>query len=263
MGTRPPLSLGPALAVYLPGADSAAARCLQPLRLARPVRGALFDLAGVLYDDTAWRRWLLRLLAQIGLHTQYRSFFRVWDREHLRAVQRGAESFCEAFRKFLRAAGLSEAQIDEVQAACQARRRDAENDIRALPGVKTALTRLRQMGLTLAVLANCEHPAATLESRLERIGLGNLFSIVISSFDLRQTKPDAGAYQAALAAFDLPAADVAYVGHDAEDLRGASAVGMPTVAIHFDPDTCADVFLARIEELTDVLVPYSPLAATG
>ena len=263
MGTRPAPAFGPALTVYAPGVDASSACCLQPRRLPRPVRGALFDVDGVLYDDSAWRRWLHRLIGQLGFHTPYPDLFRAWDREHLASVQRGERTFCAAFRDFLRSAGLREPQIDEVQGACHARRRDAENDLRALPGVKTALARLRQMGLALGAVANSEHSAAELAARLERIGLGNQFGAVISSFDLRRNLPDRAVYQAALDALGLPAGDTAYVGHDADELAGAAAVGMPTVAVHFDRDARADAFLARIEELAQALTPYSPLAAAG
>jgi HAD superfamily hydrolase (TIGR01509 family) len=220
-------------------------------------------MGGVLYDDTTWRRWLLRLLGQLGLHTHYRAFFRVWDREYLVRVERGEAEFCDMFRSFMLAVGLRPSQIDEVQAACQARRREMEAAIRVLPGVKTTLSRLRQTGMVLGALTNSEHSTAVLCERLDRIGLSNLFSVVISSFDLKRTKPDAASYQAALGGLGLKAADTAFVGHDTEELAGASAVGMRVVAVNFDPDAQADVFIARIEQLTEVLDYRRPLAAAG
>ena len=256
-------ALGPSLAVYDPGDRCGATRCLRSTRLAAPVAGALFDMGGVLYDDTVWRRWLLRLLSQLGLHTHYRSFFRVWDREYLVRVQRGESSFVEVFRNFLLAVGLRQAQIDEVEAACQARRRDQESQIRALPGVKSTLSRLRQAGMVLAALTNSEYAAEILAQRLERIGLGSLFTVVVSSFDLSRTKPDPLCYQTVLRGMRMAAADVAFVGHDTEELLGATAVGMPTVAVNFDHDAQADAFVARFEQLLEVLEVRRPYAAAG
>ena len=46
------------------------------------VRGVLFDMCNVLFDNTVWRRWVLKVLGRLGLHTNYRSFFRVWDRDY-------------------------------------------------------------------------------------------------------------------------------------------------------------------------------------
>ncbi len=232
-------------------------------RLAQTVSGVLFGMGGVLYDDSVWRRWLLRLLGQLGLHTNYRSFYRVWDREFLKAVQSGQTELCQAFRIFLRSVGLTPAQIDEVEAACQARRRRLEESTRALPGVKATLARLYQSGLTLGVLANSEHPSEVLQERLERMGLGGLFQVVLSSLDLRRTKPDLACYRTALAALKLGSHEVAYVGNESDELAGAARVGLYTVGFNYDPDAQADAFIARFEELAEVVEPRRPMAAAG
>jgi hypothetical protein len=53
------------------------------------------------------------------------------------------------------------------------------------------------------------------------------------------------------------------VGHDVEELAGAAAVGMPTIAFNFDADAQANVYLARFEELLDVIRRQPPFAAAG
>ncbi len=83
-------------------------------------------MCNILYDDTVWRRWVLMLLSRLGLSTNYCSFFRLWDREYLDEVHRGRREFRQAFASFLRCAGLSSGQIDEVEAASHARRRQLE-----------------------------------------------------------------------------------------------------------------------------------------
>src|SRR5687768_3292479 len=67
----------------------------------RGVRGLLFDMGDVLYDATLWRRWLLQILARMGVHATYRDFYRVWDHDYLRAVHRGERDYHEAFSAFL------------------------------------------------------------------------------------------------------------------------------------------------------------------
>ncbi len=232
-------------------------------RLPRPVRGLLLDMCDVLYDNTVWRRWLLQLLSRLGLHTSYRAFFRVWDRDYLDAVYRGQCSFGEAFRAFLRSAGLSRGQIDEVDAAGRARRRHLQANVRTLPGVKKTLGRLHKSGFKLGAIGNCESPADVLQERLERLGLNSIFSTVVSSIDLERTMPDPICYLRALADLDLPPAEVAFVGHDTAQLAGAAEIGMPTIAFNFDPDAQADVTLDRFEELLDVVTRPMSLAAAG
>jgi HAD superfamily hydrolase (TIGR01509 family) len=225
----------------------------------RGVRALMFDMGGVFYDATLWRRWLLQLLSRMGLHTNYRSFYRVWQRDFLDPVHRGEREHNEALRAFLRAAGLKRGQIDEVEAASQARRRELEMGIRPLPGVRSTLKRLHAEGATLGVLCNAETPAHGLSERLTALGLDGLFKAVVSSFDLRRTKPDAECYFAALEAMQQTAAVTAFVGHDGSELAGAAAVGLRTVAFNADAGAVADRAIGPFEELWDLV--NSPGAA--
>ncbi|MFH1266784.1 MAG: hypothetical protein ABIK89_13735, partial [Planctomycetota bacterium] len=66
-----------------------------------------------------------------------------------------------------------------------------------------------------------------------------------------------------LEAMDLPAERVAFVGHDADELAGATRAGLATIAFNYDPDAKADVFLARFEELLQLVGPASPQPGSG
>jgi HAD superfamily hydrolase (TIGR01509 family) len=229
----------------------------------RSVAGLILDTDDVLYDATVWRRWLVQLLTRLGVHTTYTCLFRVWDREYLDDVYRGRRSFCEAFASFLLAIGLSRAQIDEVEAACQARRRLLEEGARPLPGVKTTLARLREAGLVLGVLANSEHRCDAIRRQLDRFGMADTFAAVVSSIDLGRAKPDPAAYLAALQQMNLRPEQAAFVGHDTAELAGAAAAGVQTIAFNYDRDAQADVFLTRFDELLDVVGIRTRYAAAG
>jgi len=246
-----------------PAVVGAGERLPQPVPLRQAVRGVVFDICNVLYDDTVWRRWVLKVLGRLGLHTNYRSFFRVWDRDYLAEVHRGQSTFHDAFRTFLAAAGLSAGQIEEVEAACQTRRRELQRTARPLPGVRSTLAGLHRRGLALAAVANSEHPAPVLEEQLRRFDVAEVFTAVISSIELRRVMPEPDCYLAALRAVGLSAGEVAFVGHDTAVLAGATAVGMPTVAFNYDCDARADVYLGRFDELLDLLAPPRPEAAAG
>jgi FMN phosphatase YigB (HAD superfamily) len=246
------------------GSGSVAVReVFRPVRLCRPVRGVLFDMCDVLYDATVWRRWVLRLLSHMGVYTNYRCFFRVWEREYLAEVQRGRRDFWEAFESLLRSVGLSEGQIGEVKAASVSRRRQLENDPRPLPGVRTMLARLHGAGLVLGAVSNSLYPASFLQACLDRFTVGRMFSAVVSSIDLGQTMPDPIVYQTALERMRLPAREVAFVGHDTAELDGAAALGMATIAFNFDPQARADAYLSRLDEISDVLKNPVLLPAAG
>ena len=74
--------------------------------------------------------------------------------------------------------------------------------------------------------------------------------------------PAAACYGAALAALQLPAAEVAFVGHDARELRGAAVQGLVTIAFNSDRDARADVYLQRFEDLLE-LTRSSPGCLAG
>lgn len=219
----------------------------------RLIQGLLFDMGDVLYDATAWRRWLLQLLARLGLHSHYRSLFRVWDDDFLDDVHRGHREYGEAFQAFLLSIGLSRAQIDEVQAASQARKRDLEAHVRPLPGVRSTLERLAARGITLAVLSDSEQSGEELQEQLAKLGLGGRFAAVVSSIDLEYTKPSPICYRTALSEMQLAVEQVAFVGHDGCELAGARAIGLRTIAINYEPGAKADHYLTRFDELLQLV----------
>lgn len=258
-----PTAEAPSFADFRPGCPLLPFQTAGLRRFAN-VSGLVFDMGDVLIDATAWRLWLLQLLGRLGLHAGYRSFFDIWDRDYLDAVHRGERDYGEAFEAFLRDAGLTRGQIDEIVAASSVRKRELESEVRPFPGVRPTLERLRRSGIRLAVLSDSESPAVAIAARLERLGLGGLFGAVVSSADLKLTKPAPAAYAAALRGLDLAAVQTAFVGHDAEELRGARRAGLRCIAFNFDRDASADVFLGRFDELSTLFErPFDVSAGSG
>jgi HAD superfamily hydrolase (TIGR01509 family) len=212
-------------------------------------------MGDILYDATVWRRWLWRLLSHMGIAVDYRCLFELWDRNYLAAVQRGERDYPRAFREFLGSLGLRPGQVDEVEAASHAQRRQLEEHTRAYPGVAPTLDVLRSVGVRLAVLSDSESAADQLRERLRRLGLAGCFAAVVSSFDLRHTKPAPICYQTAVEAIGLSAAECGFVGHDAEELAGAATAGLRTLALNYEPEVVADVYLDRFEQLIELVRP--------
>ncbi len=221
----------------------------RPLRT--PVEGLLLDSCDVLYDATGWRRWMLQVLRRLGLHSHYLCLFHVWEKDYLGAVHRGHREPCEALRAFLQALGLSRGQIEEVATTCQARRLRWEAEIRLLPGVKSTLREIASAGIPLAIVSDTEHSSDVLRDHLEKMGLQDTLTAVVTSRDLGCTKPDSRCYETALEALDLRARQTAFVGHDADELAGAAGVGMQTIAFNTSHDVEADIQLTRFVELLE------------
>ncbi len=189
---------------------------------------------------------------RLGLRTEYGPFFRIFDRDFLDGVYRGELPFSDALDAFLISAGLSAGQAEEVHRALESHRRHSDADHRPLIGVRETLAQLHSSGMKLGVLCNCEYSGEAIRQQLTELLGESPWTAVLSSRDLRCTMPDAACYRAALAALQLPAAEVAFVGHDARELRGAAVQGLATIAFNSDPDARADVYLQRFEDLIEL-----------
>ncbi len=218
-----------------------------------PISAVIFDLCGVLYDDTVWRRWLLRLVGRMGLHTHYTSFFRVWERDYLDEVKRGRLEFWEALRLFLLSSGLTSAQIDEVGAAAHAQRRQSEQQIRPLPGVIKTLSQLSSWNVQLLLLSNACLHHDEVQERLKRLGLHGRFDAVLSTFDLGRRFGCADCFRLAVQRLQCEPRQIGYVGRDSLALLEAATTGMVTVAINNDDDAKADSYINSFSDLVQVL----------
>jgi FMN phosphatase YigB (HAD superfamily) len=208
----------------------------------------VFDVPDVLYDATLWRRWLVQLLGRLGVRLGRDEFFRAWD-EVLLDVNRGRRELAEALESFLLACGLSWALVDEVEAASRIQWEKLEQDVRPLPGVAQAIDALAALGLPLAAWADTPHAGQRLAERLARLFPRARFAAVLTSLDLECVQPARECYHAAAGALGVAPTELVYVGHDASHLAGATAAGLTTVAVNFEPHARADHYLTRFEEL--------------
>ncbi len=230
---------------------------------APPVAGLLCDVGGVLYDDTVWLRWLFKLVTRLGLNSSYTPFFRVWQREYLQRVSGGELEYWPALRMFLRAAGLSPGQIDEVEAAGHARRRECEADILPLPGVVRVLTCLRDRGIRLAVFSSGHLDATSVHRQLAKLGIDSCFDTVLASPDVARDEPGTAAVEVAIAHSGIPPRQLCYVGRDTAALAEAQAAGIRTAAVNYDDDAEADIYLGHFEQLLDAMPWHTARAKAG
>ena len=229
----------------------------------RPVRGLIFDTGDVLYDATVWRRWLLKTLGRLGLSTSYSTFYRIWDQDFWADVCCGRREFWEAFRAFLLSAGLCRGQIEEVEVAARAQRRQWLATARLFPGVSDAIARLSDAGVVLAAICDSELPRNALDQQFHRLGLSPSLRAVVCSQDLERAKPDPACYGAALDTMHLSAHEVGFVGHDSQELAEAARLGMQTLAFNHDHDAQADVYLTCFGELVEGILSPRPVAVAG
>ncbi|MFV1968720.1 MAG: HAD family hydrolase [Pirellulaceae bacterium] len=223
-----------------------------------------FDLCGVLYDESYWLRWLLQLVSRIGLHTHYTLFYRAWECEFQDEVCRGHIDYWHALKLFLRSAGLSRAQIDEVVAAGMARFRAFEEQIRPFPHVVAALSQLASQDVHLAISSALPLTVEALKTKLQRLQLTEWFGKVSTCGDSPDARSRRDHFRNQLAEFQISPAHAAYVGRRREDLTSAAEAGLLTVAYNQDADAVADVYVEQFDQLPHAIRcrPPSMLAAS-
>ena len=143
-------------------------------------------------------------------------------REHAHEA-RDAESLArlraECARLLSRELG-AEVRVEAMMAAIR---------FRAFADAAPALAELRRMGLRLVCVSNWDY---ALPSVLERVGLLGRLDSVVTSAAVGARKPDARAFEAALAAAGCGAAEALHVGDSAtEDVAGARAAGIRALRI--------------------------------
>ena len=236
-------SFGPA------GSPSADALAPPPWRAS--VTGLLFEMDGVLYDNSAWRLWLFRTVGRLGLHTNYHAFFATWERDYQRPACLGETTLEEALGNFLRSAGLSHGQADEVVTATRSQIALHENSLRPLPGVAATLKRLSGAGLKMGVVCNATAESDAVWTRLDRAGIAGCFATVATSRDLGHALPDIHGYR--LAASRLAASGLlAFVGGNAPAVTAARRAGMASIGVGMPERSPADAHVCDIRELTGI-----------
>lgn len=210
----------------------------------------LFDLCGVLFDDTIWTRWLFQLVSRVGARLCYDQFVRVWDERFSADVTCGRRDYWEAVFEYLLVLNVPRAAADELCVAARARRRQFDESIRPLPGTKAGLATLAAQGHRLAVIGNVPCDTAHVRQRVAHLGLNDFFCEILSSFDLgRGSAPDSRYCQTAQRLATSPEC-VWFVSGSESELRDAAAQGLTVVAWQL---TRTEVTALAIDHLHNLL----------
>ena len=103
------------------------------------------------------------------------------------------------------------------------------SEVRVLPGARQALEHLSSLGVSLAAVSNSERPIVL--ANLRRIGVLDLFQVVVSLDDVRQPKPAAEPYLRALAKMAVPAGEAWAVEDSVSGARSARAAGIRVLIV--------------------------------
>ncbi len=214
------------------------------------VKIVIFDMGGVIYDVTLWRRNIHRYISELGYRGDLKTMSYLWER-FLIDVYRGKTGYDDAFRKFMLSLGFTKDEYRKIKGKSDEYRKIVEKNRQAFPGVKETLIHLKEMGIKTAILSDSELHENELEDRIMKpLGLGGIFDLIVTSRDIGVVKPDKEAYDRVLNNAGVEAQDALFVGHDREEIEGAKAAGLKTVLFNADEEGIGSDFNAR--EFSDI-----------
>lgn len=125
----------------------------------------------------------------------------------------------------------------------------ASRTIRLYPGVLPTLARLRELGISAGVITNTFQSADEKWLWFERHGITPYLQRIISSIEAGVAKPAPAIYLKYVEACGLTPGEVAFVGHDLDELRGAERAGL--LGLAFRPDR-PGAFRPEFEDFTEL-----------
>jgi beta-phosphoglucomutase-like phosphatase (HAD superfamily) len=213
----------------------------------------LFDLCGVLFDDTIWTRWLFQLVSRVGTRLCYDEFIKGWDERLVIDVNCGRREYWEAVQQYLESLDLSRAAADEICVAAKARRRQFDESIRPLPGTKTGLTKLAAHGHRMAVIGNVPYDTATVRQRISHLGLSEYFEEFLSSFDVGSQASPQSRYRCIAERLKATPQAILFISGSAAELRDAFAEGLSVIAWQLPQPLKAVHSIDQLHELLPVV----------
>jgi HAD superfamily hydrolase (TIGR01509 family) len=212
-----------------------------------PVRALLFDAGDILYFRPNRGQHLKAFLRQLGLTHRTSNP----DEELSLKSQAYAGQITQGQHreKLIRLYGVTDPE--QVELGKKALEQD-DNDVEVFPGVPETLRRLKAQGFLLGIVTDTAMPLHTKLAWFERGGFGDVWDSVISSKDLGVQKPDRIIFNAALEQLGVTTGQAVFVGHSPEELDGARAMGMQTIAFNFDHQARADFYIKEFKDLLDL-----------
>lgn len=182
-------------------------------------RAALFDVDGTLIDS-------VRQHAEAWAETFARFGFDIPVQAVHDQIGKGGDLLLPA----LLPPAVVEDRREELEAARgELFRRDYLPTIRAVPGARALLERLRAEGVRIALASSCDQDE--LPDFVRIADVAGLYDAATTSADAKHSKPCPDIFQAALAKLGVEAGDAVAIGDSPWDAKAASAAGVRTLGV--------------------------------
>lgn len=213
------------------------------------VRALLFDAGDILYHRPNGGRRLHLFLNELGIADK--EIPKAEKKELRDQAFQGSISQIQYREAILHLYGVTNPEL--VARGSRAMEED-EKGIEFFKGVRETLKALKEKGYMLGIVTDTANPIHVKLSWFERGGFGHVWDSIISSQEIGVEKPDPRIYAAALQQLGLSAQQAVFVGHSPEELDGAHAIGMKTIAFNYGETAKADFYIGKFSDLLSVPV---------
>jgi putative hydrolase of the HAD superfamily len=229
--------------------DLLKAEMAAPPRLDRrqPIRALLFDAGDILYFRPNRGHHLREFLEKQGLASKELPAAAKNALKH--QAYHGQISRGQYREGILRLYGLSDPAL--IERGKKLMDMD-DNNIEFFKGVAATLKKLKEQGYMLGIITDTAMPMHVKLAWFEQGGFGHVWDSIVSSKEVGVQKPDPIIYQAALEQLGLTVDQAAFVGHSPEELDGARAIGMKTIAFNYNESASADYYVEQFKDLLKV-----------
>lgn len=212
----------------------------------------IFDVGDILFDATAWRRWLAEELSRRGNEVTYPELVHSWE-GLLVDVYKGQADYWDAFAKLTLHFGVAQEDITEIVERAKQKGQAVQKDRSPMPQVPETLKQLHAAGIILVALSDTESGEKGVRRILDQLGIQQYFSAVAASFDIGHAKPEPEAFDYAIQATGVPKSQCGFVAHDIDELEGAQKHDLFAIGYNYHPAAPADVYIENFSELLNLI----------
>ena len=212
------------------------------------LKALIFDVGDILFDATAWRRWLAEELSRRGKQVSYPILVEAWE-GLLVEVYKGQAEYWTTFAKLMRHFQVAEEQIPHLQKLAKEKGKEVQQERKPMPGVPETLQKLHEAGIVLVALSDTESGEVGVRRILKQLGVEQYFTAVAASFDIGHAKPEPEAFDYAIERTGVPKNLCGFVAHDIDELEGAQQHDLFAIGYNYHPAAPADAYIEHFSEL--------------
>ncbi len=215
----------------------------------------IFDMGDILYDATAWRRWLHHYFHERGLlKIPYHVLFDIWDEKYLADIHKNILEYKTGFKQFLDYLEIPQPEQQKLLQINWEIKKKLESETKPFSDVPPTLQKIKQNGIKNAVLSDTELSAVQVNAILERFAIDCYFDYIFVSSEMGHRKPEVEAFEYCLQHAGFGKKEAVFVAHDRDELHGASAFGLTTIAFNYREPVEANYKIKSFSNILEIIL---------